>query len=584
MGAVRFLFPEALMGELDVLRDLVVIFFVAVTVVALLRRIGVPSIAGFILAGMLAGPQALGLVEDIKEVEILAEVGVVLLLFGIGLELSLDRLRHLWRPIVVGGTLQVGISILVAFVVAGYFGYAVGPSVFIGCLVAISSTAIVLRGLEARGELDAPHGRLTLGILIFQDLCVVPMMLAIPFLAGQGATGLNLLVALFKAVVVLAGVLFAARLLVPRVLDWIARTRQRDLFVLTVFLVCIGTAWAASAAGVSLALGAFLAGIVVAGSEYRQQALADLIPFREVLTSIFFVSVGMLLHPNALWVNVWTILILLGAIVGGKFMVVFATGTMMRLPLRVCVLAAAALAQVGEFSFVLARAAEGTGLMDDRLASNLFAAVILSMLVAPLGLAFGPKLAAGVGRIRVLTTLLHVRTAEDAERRVREWRDHVIIAGYGVAGEELARSLRECAVHYVIVDLNPENVRRATSQGEPAYFGDVTSQEVLERLGAEHARELVLVINDPAATERTIEAARRVAPHLHIVVRSRFLADTPPFLSAGANKVVPAELEAAIEVVSHVLGRHQVGEDGIHLQLSRLRSRRMEGDIATKEK
>lgn len=564
------------MAELTLLYDLVVIFAVAVAVVAVLRRIRVPPIAGFIVAGMLVGPQALGLIEGVHEVEVLAEVGVVLLLFGIGLELPLDRLRRLWRPILVGGALQVGITLLAVFAIARLLGLPVGSSIFLGFLVAVSSTAIVLRGLESRGELEAPHGRLTLGVLVFQDLCVIPMMLAIPLLAGSSAPAWSLGIALLKAVAILAGVLFAARLVVPRALHVIARTRQRDLFVLAVFLVCIGTAWAASMAGVSLALGAFLAGLVVAGSEFRHQALADLIPFREVFTSIFFVSVGMLIAPRDLAGNFGPILALLGLVVLGKFTLVFASAAIMRLPLRVCVLAAAALAQIGEFAFVLARAAEGTGLLSEKLASNFFAAAILSMFIAPLALAFGPHLAAGVGKIRALTLLLRVRTAEDAVKRVRDWRDHVIIAGYGVAGQELARSLRDSGIPYVIVDLNVDNVRKANAKGEPIYFGDVTSPEVLEHLGAAHARDLVIVINDPRAEERAVKAARRVVPDVHILVRSRYLADVEALLAAGASEVIPAELQAAVEVTSTVLARHGIEGAAIDKQLSRIQSRRGE--------
>ena len=564
------------MSELSLLYDLVIIFAVAVAVVAALRRIGVPPIAGFILAGTLSGPQGLGFVHDPHQVRVLAEVGVVLLLFGIGLELPLERLRRLWRPVLIGGTLQMGITLLGVFAFAWLYGLGFGASVFLGFLVAVSSTAIVLRGLDERGELEAPHGRLTLGILIFQDLCVVPMMLAIPLLAGLGPPGWKLLFALSKTVMLLAAVLLAARLVAPLALHWVAQTRQRELFLLTVFLVCIGTAWAASLAGVSLALGAFLAGLVVAGSEYRDQALADLIPFRGVLTSVFFVSVGMLIEPRALSANVGPVLALLGLILIGKFLVVFSTGVFMRLPLRVCVLSAAALAQMGEFFFVLTRAAEGTGLLPEPWASHFSTAAILSMLVAPLALSFGPHLAAGVGKIRVLTTLLRVRTAEDAARRVQKFRDHVIIAGYGVAGLELSRSLEEAGVPFVIVDLNPANVRRAVSEGKPAYFGDVTSREVLELLGAAHARDLVIVINDPGAAERAVKAACRACPELHILVRSRYLADVEGLLAAGASKVIPAELEAAVEVTSDVLGRHGAAADVIEKQLSRIRNRRGE--------
>jgi K+:H+ antiporter len=566
------------MGELAFLRDLVVIFAVAVVVVAVLQKIGVPSIAGFIVAGTLVGPHGFRLIHDLHQVEVLAEVGVVLLLFGIGLELSLERLRRLWQPILIGGTLQMGLTILVAMGTAVMFGLTPSSAVFLGFLVAVSSTAIVLRALNDRGELEAPHGRLTLGILVFQDLCVVPMMLAIPILAGTGASGAQMGLTLLKAVGVLVGVLVAARLVVPRMLHLVARTRERNLFMLSTFLVCIGTAWAVSSAGISLALGAFMAGLVVAGSEYRHQALADLIPFREVLTSLFFVSVGMLLNAGALLEHPLPILGLLLAILLGKFVVVLLTGIFMRLPARVSILSAASLAQVGEFYFVLMHAGAAAGIVDRQwsevaLADNLSAASIFSMLIAPLALAAGPHIAAGAGRIRVLTQYLGVHEAEDSASRFAGLQDHVIVAGLGVAGTELSQSLRAAGIPYLLVDLNAENVRNAVRNGEPACFGDVTSREVLEAVGAAHARELVLAINDPGAAARAVRSARSIAPDLHIVIRSRYVGDIRSLLAAGADKVVPAELEAAAEIASYVLDRHGVPPDVRFMQLARIRAR-----------
>ena len=280
------------------LKDLVIVLGAAVVVVALLRRVGVPSIAGFILTGILAGPTALGLVDDTHQVELLAEVGVVLLLFGIGLELAVDRLRRLWKAVLLGGGIQVSVTLGCTAVLARAFGLAPGTAVFLGCVIAVSSTAVVLRALSARGELDAPHGRLAVGILVFQDLCVVPMILAVPLLAGDDSSPREILLAIGTAVAVLVGVLVAASFLVPRLLAFVARTRERELFILTVFLVCFGTTWALSLAGISLALGAFLAGLIVAGSEFRHQAMADLIPARDILASLFFVSVGMLLDVS----------------------------------------------------------------------------------------------------------------------------------------------------------------------------------------------------------------------------------------------------------------------------------------------
>ncbi|MCZ6806967.1 MAG: cation:proton antiporter [Deltaproteobacteria bacterium] len=540
------------MTELVFLQDLVVILTAAVTVVVLLRRLQVPSIAGFIVAGTMVGPHALGLVQDLHQVAVLAELGVVLLLFGIGLELSLDRVRRLWRLILLGGVIQVAATVLVVSGLSVLFGRDIRSGLVLGFIVAVSSTAIVLRGLSARGELETPHGRLTLGSLVFQDLCVVPMVLVIPFLGDATGDGTSFWVPLVTAALVVAGALVATRLVVPRFLDAIARTRQRDLFVLSVFLICLGTAWAVSRAGVSLALGAFLAGLVVSGSRYREQAISDLVPLRDVLTSVFFVSIGMLLDLRNVLQDLLPILGLFMAIIAGKFIIIFLTASVLRLPLRARVLTAASLSQVGEFSFILLLAAGGTGLVDEPLASNLTVAIILSMLVTPFVLALEPHLAAGLGKLSPLTRLLQVRTTEEM-RETESLRNHVIIAGYGLTGRSLARSLARIGTPYMIADLNTENVRDAVLRGEPACFGDVTSAEVLEHLGVADASELIIAINDPNATARATRAARRAAPDLRITVRTAYEADVKRLEQAGATYVVAAETAAADVITDYVL-------------------------------
>ncbi len=540
------------MTELVFLQDLVVILAAAVAVVAFLRYLQVPSIAGFIIAGTVVGPNALGLVQDLHQVEILAELGVVLLLFGIGLELSLSRVRRLWRPIAVGGAVQVGATILVVLGLSVLFGRDIRSGLLLGFIIAVSSTAIVLRGLSARGELETPHGRLALGILIFQDLCVVPMVLVIPVLGDTASAGTSVLVPLLTAAAVVTGVLVAARLVVPRFLEEIARTRKRDLFVLSVFLICLGTAWVVSSVGVSLALGAFLAGLVVSGSRYREQAISDLVPLRDVLASVFFVSIGMLLDLRDVLDHLLPILGLFAAIIAGKFIIIFLSASIMRLPLRVGVLTAASLSQVGEFSFVLLLAAGGTGLLEEPFQNNLTVAIILSMLATPFGLALGPHLASGLGKLNPLTRLLQVRTTEEM-RETEPLRNHVIIAGYGLTGRNLARSLKQIGTRYIIVDLNTENVRDAARQGEPACFGDVTSPEVLDCLGAAEASELVIAINDPDATARATGAARLAAPDLRITVRTAYDADVKRLEEAGATHVVAAEASAADAIIDRVL-------------------------------
>jgi len=561
------------MHDLIYIKDFVVILGVAVVVVTLLHRLRIPPIAGFILSGILIGPEALGVISEIEQVELLAEIGVALLLFSIGLELPLDKVKRLWRPVMLGGTLQVGLTLAIAAAIALAFGLTPTSAAYFGCLMALSSTAIVLRGLESRGEIDAPHGRMTLGILIFQDLIVVPMMLAVPLLGGEEIGATEILTTIGRAILIVVSVLIAARLVVPRILKWVSNTRQRQLFVLSVLVIGMGTAWLTSTGGVSLALGAFLAGLVVAGSEYRHQALADVIPFREVFTAVFFVSVGMLLAPTAFVDNVGPILLLFAGILIVKFLIVFVVSALMRLPTRVAVLTSVGLAQVGEFSFVLLSVGTDFRLLSDDLTNYFVGASILSMLVTPFLLALGPTLAAGAGRLKRLNHMLDVRSAEDAASGARPLQDHVIIGGFGIAGIELAQALRENNIAYVICELNSETVRHAVRMGEPLYFGDITNPDVLEHLGVHRARELVVVINDPSALERAVKAARTVAPNLHIIVRTRYVLDMAPLLDAGATEVIPAEVEAAAEVTRRVLNRHQVAEPEIDEQCDRIRTR-----------
>ncbi|MEE9443758.1 MAG: cation:proton antiporter [candidate division Zixibacteria bacterium] len=554
------------MHELAYLQDLVIILGFAIIIVIVFHRLKLPPIAGFILSGILVGPRGFGLINDVHQVEVLAEIGVALLLFGIGAELALKKLRRLWKLVVAGGFLQVGLSTAAAFAIARMAHLSSSSAIFIGLVVALSSTAIVLRGLQQRGEVDAPHGRLILGILVFQDFSVVPIMLVIPLLTGTDLNAGVFFVTLAKSVGIIVVVLLLAILIVPRILSLVARTRQRQLFILSVFLICLGTAWLVTKSGASLAVGAFLAGLVVSGSEYRHQALADMISFREIFASLFFVSIGMLLSPLMILDNLVPIFAILAAILLGKSVIVFITAAVLRMPMRVCLIAAVALAQMGEFSFILLFSIQGTGLIAKSLESSLVSAAILSMFFTPFAMSYGPQLAAGLGKFKRLKSLLKVDSAEDAPDAVGKMRDHIIVSGYGFAGRELSQVLEGYNIPYVIVDLNIENVRKASRETGRAVFGDVTSQGVLNKLGIENARELVLLINDPSAAERAVRVARGLAPRLFITVRTFYLLDIEPLLAAGADEVVPAEREAAVQVAIQLLKRHRVDNQQIAKQ------------------
>lgn len=531
---------------------IVLVLAAALVVVLLLHRLRMPVIAGFLVAGALIGPSGLGLVTDTHRIEQLAEIGVVLLLFTIGLELSLSTLRRIAKAVLVGGGLQVGLTGAVAVALALAAGESLERGVFLGFLVALSSTAIVLRGLSERDELAAPHGRFILGVLLFQDFCVVPMMLVVPMLAAGSATFGSVVGALALAALVMVATILLARYCVPPIFAWVARTGRRDLFLLAVLLVCAGIAWATAQVGLSLALGAFLAGIVLADSEYGHQALSDVLPLRDLFTSLFFVSLGMLLDVRLLVESPAAVLLLFAALLAGKLLIVLLCGLVMRAPLRVVVLSGVALAQVGEFSFILASMGKDLGLMSARELSIFLDASVLTMLVTPLLLRAGPHLAAGARRLTRLERLFGIRDPARSSRGER-LEGHVVVLGFGVGGRVLAESLRSADIPHLIVDLDLDRVRAARARGEHATYGDAASPEILESAHVARAAHVAVLLNDPDATVRAVRAVRKIAPGVPITARARFLEDVPRIQAAGATHAVAQEVEASLELVEHVL-------------------------------
>src|SRR6266704_930941 len=386
------------MSEYPVLKDLAIIFAVSLLVILVFHRIKLPALPGFIVAGVLLGPNALGLVSDAHQVESLAEVGVIVLLFTIGIEFSLSRLREMGRQVVAGGGAQVGLTVALGAGLAMALHVNWRVSLLLGCLVALSSTAIVLKGLTDKGEIDAPPGRLATGVLIFQDLCVVPMMLVLPFLAGRSGGGAGaLFLALGKAVLVVISVLVLARTVVPRVLAEILKTRSRELFLIAVILVGTLTALGTAAAGASLALGAFLAGLVISESDYGRQAMAELLPFRDVFISLFFVTIGMLVDFGYLRHHALLVGAGVAAVLGGKTVLAGVGPALAGYAGRVALLAGLAVAQIGEFSFVLAREGRGAGLLGTEAYQAFLAVAVFTMLVTPFVLAAGPALVDRLG-------------------------------------------------------------------------------------------------------------------------------------------------------------------------------------------
>ncbi len=561
------------MEEIPLLREITVVVGIAVFVSVVVARLRLPTVAGLLLSGALVGPHGLGLVSDTHAIEVIAEMGVVLLLFTIGLEFSLERLKHIMQRVALGGLLQVGGTLGLVVVVCLSLGVAHGPAVFYGFVFALSSTAIVLRSLSERREVDAPHGRFIVGALIFQDLCVVPMVLIVPLLGAstEGATG-SIAIALLKAAAVVVAVIAISRLIVPRVLKLVEASRSREVFLLAVLALCIGTAWITSLAGLSLALGAFLGGLVVADTEYSHRAMGDMLPLRDVFVSFFFVSLGMFFNGEVLAEHPVFVLVCLLGFVMGKGTLATVAALIMRFPPRAAWLAGMGLAQFGEFGFVLVKLGTREGVVTQEAASPVLTAGIISMFLTPLLLQVAPHITAGERLLAPLARLLGARGIEEASETGHTLKDHVIVIGYGEAGRLVSESLRALERRHVILELNAENVRRGREFGDPVFYADATSEEALGHAHLSDARCVVLMINDLQATYRVVDAVRRVAPSVPVIARTHYLANQRRLLDLGASKVVIEEAEGGLEVLTQVLRALDVPRNVIDERLLLARS------------
>ena len=553
------------------LQDLLVLLLASVPIAFIFNRLRLPTIVGFMITGVLIGPYALGLIHDVGAIELLAEIGVVLLLFTIGLEFSLRRIAEMKRLVLLGGGLQVILTVLIVAAITNFLGRPAALAVFIGFLIALSSTAIVLKSYIDRAEIDAPHGRAAVGILLFQDLSIVPMMLLIPILGGEQRTPWKIAVTLGLAFAAIAIIIFAARTLVPYLLFHIVRLRSPEVFIISIVLLSLGTSWITSQFGLSLALGAFIAGMVLSESEYSHQIVADILPFRDVFNSLFFISIGMLLSLSTLATDFLTVLVWVVALILGKALLVLAVVRLLGYSLRVSTMAAIGLAQVGEFSFILAKAGLPDGLLSTVDYQRFLAASILSMIATPFLIKAAPRIGYAVQSAFSPDSLLEP-TVTGFDAAEPDMRGHVIIIGYGLNGRNLAKVLRKTSVPYLVMELNAEAVRAARDEGERIVYGDATRKEVLHHIGLEHARILVLAISDPTATRRTVWLARQMNPDIHIIVRTRYMAEMTDLQQLGANEVIPEEFETSIQIFSRVLREYGIARNVIQRQVEAIRS------------
>lgn len=575
------------MSELGILRDLACTWIAALLAGFLCLRLKQPLVAGYILAGWIIGPFGLRLVSQSENIATISELGVALLLFALGVELSLRHVFANATRSVLSGLTQVFLTALLAF---GYAqlatpGIGTGAGILFGFVCALSSTVVVVKVLTDRGEIDSSHGRLLIPILLIQDLSMVPIISLVPVLktTGDGWMG-GLLIAALKAALLIGIVMIGARKVVPSILHWVSKYNSREMFLLTVISICMCVAFTSYGLGMSLALGAFLAGIMVSEYPYGHQTLSDVMPLRDLFATVFFVSVGMQLNPGFIALNWLQVLCFVGVLMLGKAVV---GSIAARITLRswgASILTGLSLAQIGEFSFVMATLGHAAGIFDARMLNLFYAGAVVSLIATPLLMAVGPKLIARFGGGEHLTASDETKSTN--KHGTLGLKDHVLLCGYGRIGRNIGTVLKTYGIPFAVIEMNAGLMDDLRSADIPHVYGDAFSRHVLTRANIRQAAAVIVTVPEAIVATSIISVARKGNKNVKILVRAHHTTDVDMFRTAGANAVVQPEFEASVELSRLVLMSLERSSDEIQMALEDLRTRRysiFRPDIAAAE-
>ncbi|MEE9543567.1 MAG: cation:proton antiporter [Thermodesulfobacteriota bacterium] len=557
------------MENIPLLKDIVILVAVSVPISMLFTRIGLPTIVGFLITGVIAGPHGLGLITDMHSVEVLAEIGIVLLLFTIGIEFSITKILKIRREAIIGGGLQVVFAVVLVLIFSMGFGFSFPVALLLGFIVSLSSTAITMKLLLDKGEISSRLGNLSIAILLFQDLAVVFMVIVVQSFGARGviepmavAKGLGIAVAAVVIIVLLTNYL------IPKLFYQVVRLRSREVFILTIVLVCLGTALVSSLFGLSLAIGAFIAGLVISESEYSNQIVADVMPFRDTFSSLFFASIGMLLELNFLIQHLPLILLIALGVIIVKAVILAGVGQILKYPLSLSIIVGINLAQIGEFSFILIKMGQSYALLDPALYQTLLAVSIITMAATPLFFKLSPSIAFSLGGF-LEGKVERVREAKKAAKTTLS--NHVIIIGYGLNGRNLATVLKKTIIAHLVIDMSADRVKAAKSVGHQAFYGDASHPDMLARLGIEKAKMVVVAITDPIATRRIVKTARDMNPAAMIIVRTRYTREMEDLKTLGATQVIPEEFETSVEIFARVLRSYRIPANIVQNQIDIVR-------------
>ena len=540
------------MNYLDPVVSIAILLAAALVGGMIAHRLRQPVILGYLVIGVLVGPHALGLIDDSTLVEATATIGVALLMFTLGLEVSIDQLRQVGRVGLWGGMAQITVTFALG-TLAGFFlfDWLLPQAILLGLAISLSSTAVCFKVLMERGELSSVHGRIMIAILILQDISVVLMMVVLPLIGGQSQNlMLTLGMALGKAILFIGITILSGLWLLPWLMGRIGGVRSRELFLLTVLVLCLGTALGTQILGLSMVFGAFLVGLVLRESRFAHQALAEVTPFRDIFASLFFVSLGMLLPPDFVLSNWQSILLMVSVIIGVKLLVTFGIVRLFGYSNRIAFLAGAGLFQIGEFSFILAQGGISMGIISEHSYSLILTSAIITMLLTPLsiGLAF-----------RFYARLAHISRRRMGALPISpvsapvEIPDRVVVAGYGRVGQNIARGLHDAGIPYIVLDIDPERISEARHGGTPRIYGDASNPHVLSKADLNNARILAITFPDPIAVFSTVKAAHTINPNIQIIARVHRAKDANILSGMGVKELINPEYEASLEFMERIL-------------------------------
>jgi CPA2 family monovalent cation:H+ antiporter-2 len=549
------------MEELSLLTSMAAVLGVALIAGMAVRRLGLPVILGYLLGGIVIGPFGLQLVKDVQEVETLATIGVALLMFTLGIEFSLKTLKFVGRVAVVGGIAQIVATMALGVLVGWLLGWPFREAIQFGFFISLSSTIVVLKTLMERGELGSAHGRVMIGILLVQDLSVVPMMVIIPSLDESGIALLGALGwGVLKAGGFLAGILVLGFWVLPWLMRRVAEMRSRELFLLAVVCLCLGAAFGAYKFGLSIALGAFVAGLIVSESDYGHQALADIRPLRDMFAVLFFVSLGMLIDPAFVSEHPGEVAAVVAAVVLGKFVITSLVARAFGYSDKTVLFVGSGLFQIGEFSFVLAALALNMDLVSDHVYSLTLTAAVITILLTPFAMNTASVFYNRIVQSERGSRLMAARTDSEPLEDFTPFVNHVVVCGYGRVSTNLGKILDRRKFSYLVIDIDPRVIDSLRERGVPCIYGDASNPEILARAELGRCRVLVVTFPDPIATRLTVENARRINPRLDVVARIHTDEDIEILKSLGVAELVRPEMEAGLEIIRHTL--HRFGLSG----------------------